>query len=589
VRAATAIAQQNVSGFATTFVGTPGTLVYVAAFAYSANGLESTPLAVVVAGIDRSGFKVQASDAGGGTVDPVVVHSGGIPVNRLWGKALTGDPDTADSIIPGSLKRIPALGATDSSGNVDLAGTAWVNRNIDNVTDGTSYGRPILSRLSAGKPLIDFSEAIHVNKTQDYIADSATRFASPVPNATSDVVLVASAGITLGGNNAVRGATTAAWNEQVYSKDGYTGGAFAQASPQETNTAKVFGLNTDPTLDAADTGIDYAIYPTNGGALYASESGTFTIISASYAVGDVLAVTYDGSNIRYLQNGTVLRTVAVGAGIKFFFDSSFYNVGATLNNIRFGPLSSNNAASVGAGNFGTGINESGGKAVNRLLGKALAGDADNLDGVVDGTTFARIGASRLNGGVIRRSGGFDDGSTAAKSTDALGQLLHTNVAESAGKAVNRLFGKALAADPDSADSVVTGAVNRSLPLSVLTANNDLNARKLVGTGSTPGISVPTGTGAMGTSPTGTIAGTDTAGKIHTIVGTAPAASGDICTVTFAVAYAAAPFVVISGGSSGGVNAKAYSINVTTTAFTITTTAGYGGAGAALDYYYQVIA
>lgn len=109
-----------------------------------------------------------------------------------------------------------------------------------------------------------------------------------------------------------------------------------------------------------------------------------------------------------------------------------------------------------------------------------------------------------------------------------------------------------------------------------------------GSGTTPSISVPTGAGAMGTSPTGTIAGTDTAGFIHTIVGTSPAASGDICTVTFTTPFPVAPFVVISAGSSGGANARAYSINVTTTAFTVTTTAGYGGAGAILDYYYQVI-
>lgn len=45
---------------------------------------------------------------------------------------------------------------------------------LDGLLDGSMYGRPLLSRLSGGKPWIDFSEAIHLNKTQDSIADGTT-------------------------------------------------------------------------------------------------------------------------------------------------------------------------------------------------------------------------------------------------------------------------------------------------------------------------------------------------------------------------------------------------------------------------------
>jgi hypothetical protein len=49
------------------------------------------------------------------------------------------------------------------------------NRSLDTeVLDGTTYGRPLASRLSSGKPLIDFSESIHLNKTLDNIADGTT-------------------------------------------------------------------------------------------------------------------------------------------------------------------------------------------------------------------------------------------------------------------------------------------------------------------------------------------------------------------------------------------------------------------------------
>jgi hypothetical protein len=45
------------------------------------------------------------------------------------------------------------------------------------VVDGVTYARPLSSRLSSGKPLIDFSEGIHLNKVLDNVADSTTRFA----------------------------------------------------------------------------------------------------------------------------------------------------------------------------------------------------------------------------------------------------------------------------------------------------------------------------------------------------------------------------------------------------------------------------
>ena len=400
---------------------------------------------------DDAKYATKASDTAGASIDSTVGESGGKLVNRLLAKALAADPDNLDSVGNGTTYGRPILGRLSSgkpfidfseSFNLNkhganigrsagdatalstivghLANTGHgattfqesggkaINRlyaktlaadvdNLDSVGNGTTYARPLASRISSGKPLIDFSEGIHSNKTQDYIADSASRFASPVPNATSDVVLVASAGITMGGNNATKtGGVANTWDQQVYSKEGFTGGAFAQAIQPSASLYAQFGLDIDPATSADDLSVDYGMVA-NGPTLYAGQSGTFTPIG-THAADDVLAVTYDGSNVRWLKNGTVLRTVAVGAGIKFFFDSSFYSASSKLNNIRFGPMSSNNAAAVGAGNFITGINESGGKAVNRLYAKTLAADADNLDSVGNGTTYARPLASRINAG-----------------------------------------------------------------------------------------------------------------------------------------------------------------------------------------------
>ena len=52
--------------------------------------------------------------------------------------------------------------------------------NLDNeVSDGATFGRPLLSRLSSGKPLIDFSEAIHLNKNIDNVGDGSRFIRAP--------------------------------------------------------------------------------------------------------------------------------------------------------------------------------------------------------------------------------------------------------------------------------------------------------------------------------------------------------------------------------------------------------------------------
>jgi hypothetical protein len=44
------------------------------------------------------------------------------------------------------------------------------------LADGSTFARPLSTRISAGKPLIDFSEAIHLNKNLDNVPDGSGRF-----------------------------------------------------------------------------------------------------------------------------------------------------------------------------------------------------------------------------------------------------------------------------------------------------------------------------------------------------------------------------------------------------------------------------
>lgn len=125
----------------------------------------------------------------------------------------------------------------------------------------------------------------------------------------------------------------------------------------------------------------------------------------------------------------------------------------------------------------------------------------------------------------------------------------------------------------------------TIPTGKFTADIEITALKLLGSSSTPSIAA---LDPLGDGPTVTIAGTDTAGFIHIVIGTSPDGTGDMVDVTFAVAYAAAPFVVISYGSSGAGTLLPYAINVSTTGFRITSDRAFSAA-LICDLYYQVIA
>jgi hypothetical protein len=62
-----------------------------------------------------------------------------------------------------------------SASIVSFAGTVT---SLDNVNDGTTYARPLATRINAGKPVIDFAESIHSNKILDNLADGT--YAKPL-------------------------------------------------------------------------------------------------------------------------------------------------------------------------------------------------------------------------------------------------------------------------------------------------------------------------------------------------------------------------------------------------------------------------
>jgi hypothetical protein len=185
----------------------------------------------------------------------------------------------------------------------------------------------------------------------------------PADNASSDIRLAVRGSLTLSGNSVSGG--TGSWNSDCYSLDGFAGGAYCSFVVPGTSYFMA-GLNADPTANSSYDSLDYAWHIPNNNDLYIYESSTNPwFLAGGHTAGNTYAVTYDGTSVRYLRNGVVMRTVAVVITGPLFFDSSIVNTG--LSNIRFGPMSSNawaaiggtgkpeNYATVGA-TFGTNIN-----------------------------------------------------------------------------------------------------------------------------------------------------------------------------------------------------------------------------------------
>lgn len=126
------------------------------------------------------------------------------------------------------------------------------------------------------------------------------------------------------------------WDAHVYSVESYRACA-ASWQPAQATANLMLALDTAPSEDADYTSLDYALHCTGSGGLQIFESGTYIGGFGSHVAGDQLSVEYDGFTVRYKQNGVVLREVA-DAGKTFFFDSSFYTVGAQADNVSFAPI-----------------------------------------------------------------------------------------------------------------------------------------------------------------------------------------------------------------------------------------------------------
>jgi hypothetical protein len=131
--------------------------------------------------------------------------------------------------------------------------------------------------------------------------------------------------------------TNAGWDGQVYSAEGFSTRVFCGFRPADATSLIMAGLNSDPAADTSYLSIDYAWY-LNGGNIAIYEGGASIYASGTYTVNDYFSITYDGITIRYYYNDTLIRSVARAISGSLSFDSSYYTLGASLNNVSFGSL-----------------------------------------------------------------------------------------------------------------------------------------------------------------------------------------------------------------------------------------------------------
>ncbi len=134
------------------------------------------------------------------------------------------------------------------------------------------------------------------------------------------------------------------WDASVRSTYGYVGGASVSFNPAQNNNYLMVGLNTDPATDGSFGSIDWAMYCAADGVVYVYESGSWIGSYGSYNAGDAFSVTYDGQAIRYIKNGTVLRSVNTTITQPLYMDTSFYTPNAKVSNLKFEALSPSAAA-----------------------------------------------------------------------------------------------------------------------------------------------------------------------------------------------------------------------------------------------------
>ncbi len=137
---------------------------------------------------------------------------------------------------------------------------------------------------------------------------------------------------TNGKNNLIKTNGANGWDGAAFSYNKVEKGGYMQTIVNETNTARMLGLNE--TFEGVSYGfIDFAFYLTNSGAIYIYENGSNKGLWGSYTTGDTLRIAVVGNKIRYLQNGNTIYTSLNTPTLPLFVNVSMLDFGSTVEAI----------------------------------------------------------------------------------------------------------------------------------------------------------------------------------------------------------------------------------------------------------------
>lgn len=203
------------------------------------------------------------------------------------------------------------------------------------------------------------------------------------------------------GNIIAKSSVANAWDSRSFSTVGYVQGAMLSFIAGVSGAGFTAGLDIAPSSSSVYYNIDHCFYLASDGSLYRYNNSSGTYLS-TWVAGDFMEIVYDGANVQYSKNGSVLSTVTETTSSKLYFVSAFLAVDSKLTNLKFtayADATAQNTAANAAAYTGSSI------ATTYTAAKctdpdadatqaALTAGADIVNAMVNGVTF-------ISGGYIR--------------------------------------------------------------------------------------------------------------------------------------------------------------------------------------------
>ena len=127
---------------------------------------------------------------------------------------------------------------------------------------------------------------------------------------------------------------TSAWDSSVYTAEGYSSSAYLTFSPTSVQGSTMMGLSESPSTNTTPTQLNYA-FALIGGFVSIYEVGFQVKAFSTYKVGDIFNILYNGTNVQYYWNGTLLRSISRVPGATLYMMAILYDTLNPLENIDF--------------------------------------------------------------------------------------------------------------------------------------------------------------------------------------------------------------------------------------------------------------